>query len=125
MRPTRFAFFVILLFASRATAQSVRGSIVGTVTDISHKPVTGATVNLTEQETNRKRSLKTDAQGEFLAPQVPPGVYQLEVEGTGFRKYVQTLTLAVNQELYVDVPLIAGDHVETIVVTATRSMVKT
>src|SRR5205085_10885809 len=60
-----------------------------------------------------------------LIPLVAPGTYHLEVDHAGYRKHVQALTLEVDQELRVDVPLIAGNPTEQIVVTATRSMART
>jgi len=126
MRTILFTIFVLALLVARSDAQSVRGSIGGTVTDASHKALANATITLTEQGTNRKRAVTTDSQGEFLVPQVPPGEFQLDVEAIGFRKHVQQLTLAVDQELHVEVPLLsASAAIDTILVTATRAMVKT
>ena len=125
MRTLRFVVIFAAFFVPHASAQSVRGSVVGSVKDASQKAVADATVKLTEQETNRTRSVTTDSAGLFVVSLVPPGTYQLDVERAGFHRYTQALTLAVNQELQVDVVLAAGDRVETVQVTATRPMVKT
>jgi len=116
---------LILLLAANASAQSVRGSIAGVVTDSSHQPVTGATVTLTEEATNKKRSAVSDVHGEFLVTALPPGSYQLQVEHAGYRTHRQALTLAVDQEFQVEVPLLAGNRTDAIEVTATRAVVKT
>ena len=125
MRLLYFAIPIFLLLAPGATAQSVRGAIAGLVTDASSKNIQGATITLTEEATNRKRAVVTDGRGEFLVTALPPGGYRLEVEHAGYRKHVQTLTLEVDQEMHVEVPLLTGNRTDTIVVTATRSMVKT
>ncbi len=125
MRLLYFAIPILLLLAPGATAQSVRGAIAGVVTDASSKSIQGATVTLTEEATNRKRAAVTDGHGEFLVTALPPGGYRLEVGHAGYRTHVQTLTLAVDQEMHVEVPLLAGNRTDTIVVTAARSMVKT
>src|SRR5689334_2132843 len=104
MRPIYFVVSLIVLVAAIAPAQSVRGSIAGIVTDASRKPLDGAAVTLTEEATNKKRPAITDSRGEFLVSAVLPGSYQLEVEHAGYRKYAQRLTLALDQELRVDVP---------------------
>jgi hypothetical protein len=125
MRTIHFTLCVVLLWTSHCLAQSVRGSVGGTVTDASQKPLTGATITLTDDATSRARTAESDERGDFLVTGVPPGSYQLAVEKAGYRKYVLPLTLALNQELRADVPLLAGNRTEAIVVTATRSMLKT
>jgi hypothetical protein len=125
MRPFHLAVLVLAITAWHSSGQSVRGSIGGTVTDASHKVLSGAGVTLTDEATNKKREAITDARGEFLISLVAPGAYRLEVERDGYRKHVQLLALAVDQELRVDVPLLAGNRTDTIDVTATRAMVRT
>lgn len=93
--------------------------------DASRKPLAGAHVALTGDATNKKRSAVTDALGEFLITSVPPGAYHLEADHAGYRSTVQPLTLEVDQELRVELPLLAGNRTEAIVVTASRSMVRT
>src|ERR1700726_2489022 len=125
MRPFQFLLLVFALLAASASAQTIRSSIGGTVTDVSRQPLTGAAVTLTDDATNEKRSEVTNARGEFLIPTLTPGGYHLEIEHTGYRKYVQSLTLELDQELRVDVPMLAGNRMQTIEVTAKRAIVKT
>src|SRR2546426_1085880 len=103
-----FAVAALLLLISPALAQSIRGSIGGVVTDASRRPLAGVTVRIVEDGTSRQRQTITDSQGEFLVPLVAPGIYHLEVESAGYRKHVQPLALDLNQELRVDVPMLAG-----------------
>src|ERR1700691_4939836 len=98
MRPFHIVLLVFALLAASAGAQTVRSSIGGTVTDVSHQALSGAAVTLTDDATNEKRSKVTDAHGEFLIPTLAPGGYHLEIEHAGYRKYVQPLTLALDQE---------------------------
>ena len=116
---------LILLLAANSNAQSVLGSIAGVVTDSSHQPLNGAAITLTEEATNKKRSALSDPHGEFLVTALPPGNYQLQVEHTGYRTHRQALTLAVDQEFHIEVPLLAGNRTDSVEVTATRAMVKT
>ena len=125
MRPVHLAILLLAIAVAHSSAQSVRGSIGGTVTDASHQALRGAGVTLTDEATNKKREAATDARGEFLISLVPRGAYRLEVERDGYRKHVQLLALAVDQELRVDVPLLVGNRTETIEITALRTMVRT
>jgi hypothetical protein len=116
----------LFLMQGAGTAQSVRSTIAGAVTDSgSGAAVAGARVTLTQEETNRRREAVTDARGEFLFTVLPPGTYRLEVALQGFRTHLQQLTLQVNQELRVDVPLIAGTLAQQVEVRTTPARLRT
>jgi hypothetical protein len=106
-------------------AQTLRGSIGGEVTDAAKKPLAGASVQLVQEETGKKRTARTDSAGDFTITLLPAGSYRLEVESSGYRRHVQTVHLDVDQEVRIDVPLLAGQSTETVNVTATRSLVRT
>lgn len=106
-------------------AQTVRGSIVGSVTDASGSPVAGVPVKATEIHTGKRRSASADSQGQFTLGQLAPGSYRVEVEREGFRKHIQSLTLQVNQELRLDIALAPGSRSEAVEVTATRELLRT
>src|SRR5579863_2815767 len=114
MRPLYPLIFLLALSLSTASAQTIRGSIGGTVSDASHNLVTGATVSLTEEATGKKRTTVADTHGDFLVPTLAPGSYRLEVARAGYRSYLQDLTLALDQELRVDVALLAGNRTDTV-----------
>lgn len=61
------------------------GAITGTVQDPSGAVVANADVHITNQETGvLERSLKTDADGAFMAPLLPVGTYNVSVQAPGF-----------------------------------------
>jgi hypothetical protein len=103
----------------------LKGSIGGSVTDSSGKPITGVTVSLIAEETGRKRTGASDSRGDFVITLLAPGSYRLEVEREGFQKYVQTIDLLVDQEIRVGVSLQPGRRTEQVTVTTTRGTVKT
>ncbi|MBI3693790.1 MAG: TonB-dependent receptor [Acidobacteria bacterium] len=115
----------VFLFSAVAPGQSVRGLITGSVTDASQKPLAGVSLVLVQEETNKRRTVTTDAQGKFTLAQLPPGGYRLEVEGDGYRKQVQQIVLQLNQEARIEVALAPGKQTETVVVTATLSVLRT
>jgi hypothetical protein len=118
---TRAIFLSALLVQSVAHAQSVRGN----VTDASRKPVSNATVQVTQEETSRHRTAVTDASGEFTVSNLSPGEYRIEIEHAGFRKHVQPVTLQLNQDLQIEIPLLSGQRTETVQVTAVRALLRT
>ncbi|HSW50938.1 MAG TPA: carboxypeptidase regulatory-like domain-containing protein, partial [Bryobacteraceae bacterium] len=108
-----------------AAAQSVLGTISGTVTDASRAPLAGASVRLVHDETNRIRNFVADTLGEFTASNLPPGEYRVEAEHEGYRRHVRQLTLGMNQELHVEVPLLPGRRTDTVEVTAAPEILRT
>ncbi len=125
MRPHYFPILLWTLLMSSASGQTIRGSIGGTVVDESRNAIAAATVSLTENATGQKHAAVADSHGDFLVPTLRPGKYRLEVARTGYRDSAQELTLALDQELRVDVPLLAGNRTDTVQVTAAPVPVKT
>lgn len=107
----------ILLMVPNAWGQATT-SLRGTVTDPSGAAIPNATVRLTNAGTNSVRSATSDAQGNYVFPQVLPGTYILDVEASGFAKYHQTaVQLLVNLPASVDVTMKVGQSTETVTVT--------
>jgi len=113
------AALLSLLFSAALLAQRDMGSISGDVLDPNGAVVPGATVNLTEQRTGFSRQTRTNEAGFYVFPAVPARIYQLEVEASGFKKYLQKdIVLQVNQNLTVAVKLELGQITQEITVTA-------
>ncbi len=115
----------VLFTALPAHPQSVRGSIVGRVTDAANKPLAGAGVTLVDEETNRERTSKTDTNGEFAVTLLPAGAYRVEASLNGYRKSARSVVLLVDQEINIDIPLLPETSTEQINVTAEAGLLKT
>ncbi len=112
---------MILSFSISSFAQEVTGTIVGTVRDSNGAAVVGATVTIIDAQKNNNavRSLTTNSNGEFSAPNLLPGVYQVSVEAPNFKKTVRTqIKLDVGQRNSVDLMLEAGRIDEVVTVEA-------
>src|SRR3954453_23698259 len=118
----RFLTVAALLYQVAAHAQSVGGAITGVVTDAAYQPIANAAVQLTQVETNRRRSVLTDLQGGFTISNLPPGEYRIEAERDGYRKHVQQLALPLNQEIQIEILLIPGQRTDSVQVTAARGL---
>src|SRR5215470_6126235 len=115
----------VLVYPS-AHAADVTATLAGTVKDSTGAIVAKAKVTLTNTETNVSRSTTSGTDGSFLFTLVPVGNYELTVEQTGFRKYVQQgIVLQVNQSAKQDVVLQVGAISETVEVTGNVSQVDT
>ncbi len=100
-------------------AQSLRGSLNGTVTDPTGATVPGVEVTLTSADTAFTQKVTTGADGLYSFPNVVAGSYELKVEAKGFRDYVQRgISILVNQSARQDLQLEIGAETQTIEVTA-------
>src|ERR1700688_138350 len=76
------SLFVIVV---QAGAQGeTTSAITGQVRDPTGAVIAGATVTITNRDTGLARALKTDQEGRFNFPQLPPGNYAVRAEATGF-----------------------------------------
>src|SRR4029077_8369667 len=105
------------LGATSASAQTFRGSILGTVTDTSGATVSGATVTVHNVDTGIDRSTETTTDGGYLVPELPIGMYDVVIEKSGFQKTVTTgVRVDVSVDRRVDAVLKAGAVTQQIVV---------
>jgi hypothetical protein len=74
-----------LLLAPVLAAQSITGTILGTVEDPAGLAAAGAEVTLTQVSTGVKRNAKTTDNGGFTFANVEPGQYSVQVHATGFK----------------------------------------
>ena len=70
----------LLLACPIATAQSLRGSIAGRVTDAAARALPDIGLTITEEHTGRVRHARTSHGGDFLFTPLPAGVYRLDPE---------------------------------------------
>ena len=102
------------------------GTIVGTVKDTTGGVIANAAVNVRNLETNASRRVQTNESGDYTVPLLPPGKYEIVVEGTGFRRAVFTdIAVAVDQTVRVDVALKIGEMNQEVTVAASTPLVQT
>jgi hypothetical protein len=91
----------------------------GTIIDQTGGVIPGASVVLTNQNTGISRTTVSNDQGNYVFPQTPPGVYQIEAELTGFRTaIIRNVRVDVGLPARVDVQLEIGEVTEAVIVSA-------
>jgi hypothetical protein len=115
---TALAVFAVLVLSTVARAQ-FNAAVQGTVTDANGAAVPGATVTLTSAETRRAQTATTSDDGFYRFNGLAPGLYTIEVEGSGFAKRT-VADVRVNAEDVTgqDVVLTTGGLAESVTVTA-------
>jgi hypothetical protein len=117
-RVVLFALFGALLTAfTPALHAQFRASIQGTVTDTSGAVIPGATLTLTDTQTNQKRVQTSDASGVYTFNALPPDIFTLVVDAKGFeQKAIADLHIIPEQPNSVDVQLTVGSVAQTVTV---------
>ena len=114
-----FAACFLLAEPVNVSAQQVYGSIFGTVTDASGSAVPNAKVTVFDVTKNTRSEVNTNDSGNYTKGQLIPGVYNVDVEATGFqRTSAKNITVQVDNAARVDLALQIGNTTETVEVTA-------
>lgn len=122
IRATLIAFLVLSVgFAPRSVwAQgTVTGAIKGTVSDPSGAVVVGASVVITDVETNVSKTLTTDGQGSYSLPNLAISTYTVQVSSAGFSsERRENVKVSVGKDSIIDVSLTRGEANQTVTVQA-------
>src|SRR5687767_14733111 len=85
---TLIALVVIALLASPLMyAQSDTAAMTGIIRDQTGAVVPNATVAIRNEATGLERRVTTNQDGYYIATNLPPGLYTVSVEASGFKKY--------------------------------------
>jgi hypothetical protein len=122
-----FVVLLIALAAATASAQTVTGTVSGSLLDASGAVITGAPVTLTSETTGVARTADTNESGAFVFTAVPPGTYSVSVEMSGFRPVRRTgIVLTANDRVALgNIQLEVGQVTEAISVVAQGATVNT
>ena len=106
--------------------QTFYGSIVGTVSDATGGVVPGATVTLTNSGTGERRIGGTASDGAYRFVNLVPGVYKVEIEKAGFKRYTRD-QIQVNVEAAVraNIALQVGEVTQSVEVSAQVALLQT
>src|SRR6187402_683239 len=117
---------LLLAMASGVMAQEFRATVKGQVVDGCKGAVPGATVNVTNKDTNEIATAVTNAEGNYTVPFLRPGPYTMTVELSGFQKYTRTdMQLQVGETATINVQLAVGAVTENVTVSAESATIET
>jgi len=117
--------FVVLLFCTSVFAQT-KGTISGFAKDPSGAFVAGVNVTVTNEQTGAKRTGASDATGFYQVLSLTSGVYTIEAEMSGFKRYTtKGIVLTVDENVRSDITLEIGQLTESVQVAANALLVDT
>src|SRR2546427_85526 len=114
---TLLAVTLGFLFPAASWGQVAGGTVSGTVVDSSGRVIPSARISIKNVATGVSRTVTTNTDGFYSAPNLLPGSYELTFTGPGFKTEVRSgIALTVGATEVLDLTMKVGTVVETIVV---------
>ncbi len=125
MKLIRIAQCVLFVAGAATLSAQTLGEITGRVSDSSGAGVPGATLTLTNVNTNAVRNTATTGTGDYTFPSVAPGFYNLKTEHPGFKSAAgNNVEVQVQQTVRLDVALQVGQISESVEVSAQAALLQ-
>jgi len=122
LKPFRLRFLFVLLVALigfSASTFAQQATIVGTVTDPSGAVVPNVAVVITNTDTSLSRTYPTNDAGQYVAPDLQIGHYEVKASAAGFKAAEQKgIVLTIGDRVRVDFQMQMGAAAETVTVEA-------
>src|SRR5215831_16675115 len=118
--------YLVLFMPFAAWAADPTGSMGGRVVDPTGAVVVNAKVTATVVATGLTRETTTAADGGYIFPLLPPGIYSLAVEASGFTRFEQHgIEVRANVNSNVPISLQLGSALQSVTVEANAELVDT
>ena len=115
-----------VILAAAAYAQVLTGTLTGSVVDPTDAVIPGASVTVTDLETNREYKVTSDAAGMFTVTNLPNGFFRVSVDAKGFAKtQIEKVQIYVSQVANVRVRMELARTGTEVVVLAEQTVVQT
>jgi len=120
------AILILAMLSLPFLAYAQNATIIGTITDPSGAVVPNVTITITQVETGRATVLTSNDAGQFVAPDIPIGHYNVKASVTGFKVAERLgLVLYENDRTRVDFQLQLGTTAQSVSVEANPIAVQT
>ena len=103
---------LLVFCGEKVDAQQATALLTGTIKDSTGAVVPGAKVTLKNSDTNIARNVNSDKNGDFLFTLIPIGKYEVDIEKSGFSKYVRNGIMKYRSEIDSDAPSVYPPTVE-------------
>ena len=90
------------------------GAVTGTILDANGAVIPGAVITLSDAQAKKSYEAKSADDGRFVISNVAPGIYELVVTSTGFKKLVVENLNVAGKETNVEASLLPNGEVEVV-----------
>lgn len=126
MKKTLSAAMLAAVFAVAAIGQVATGSLAGTVVDSTGAGIPGVKIVATNVATGGKIEAVSSDAGLYVLPALPPAVYSVSAEKTGFKRLTRTdIEIRIAQRIDMNLQMEVGDVQQTVTVTAEVPLLET
>jgi hypothetical protein len=105
-------------------AQAPAGAITGFVTDASGARIRGASVVVTNRDTRVKRTLLTSDAGDYSAPALIPGAYEVTGDAKGFKQIAREAVVEAGNTTSVNLVMHVGGGTESVTVESASPQIR-
>jgi hypothetical protein len=124
LRVYLFACFAVMTIP--LLAQSPNGNINGLISDPTNAAVADADIVAMNDVTGVQYTTKTNSEGMYALPNLPPGPYRIQVSKVGFKTLIKPdITLNVQDSLSINFTLLVGAFHEIVTVQGGAPLVNT
>ncbi len=118
--------FLILLLPAVLLGQAYFGTVSGLLTDPSGAVIAGAKVTLVDEHKGYQFTATSDKDGRYLFASIPPGVYSVSAEMSGFAKTERTrVVVNVSENATADMTMKVAGSSQTVEVKAETQNIAT
>jgi hypothetical protein len=126
LRSFFYRSFLFIVFAHSSAAQSPTGTISGMVTDPTGAIIAGAEVIAVNDATRAQSSGKTNDEGIYVVPNLPPGNYRVQVSKAGFKTVIKPdIVINIQGALAINFALPLGTVAEIVTIQGGAPLVNT
>jgi hypothetical protein len=117
---------LLFFFVHLSAAQSPTGTVSGIVTDPTGATIADAEVVVVNDATRVQISAKTNDEGIYVVPNLPPGDYRVQVSKVGFKTIIKPdITINVQDALAINFALPLGAASEVVTIQGGAPLVNT
>jgi hypothetical protein len=120
-----FTLLSSLLLLTPGQAQSPRGSLRGSVQDVTGARIANATIVAQSSDSSLRREANSEDRGEFRIDDLLPGRYRIEVSAAGFSDAVAEVPIAVSSVREITVTLKPAASAQSVTVKGQSSSITT
>jgi hypothetical protein len=126
VRKVAFLLMIGLLSVAPLLAQSPNATITGLVLDPSGAVIAGAEIVVVNDATGVQYTTKTNGEGIYVVPSLPPGSYRIQVSNSGFKTIIKPdIVLHVQDALAINFTLPIGAASEIVTVQGGAPLINT